>query len=167
MDNHDFEVIYQQYVSRVFRFLLKLSGDYHLAEEMTQETFLKAYINLSHFRGESSLFVWLCQIGKNLYYNLLRSNSKKILIDETESLRSDFDLEKRVIIKEEIQRTLEILSHIPEPYQTVFFQRIYLELNYKEIGKNFQKTENWARVTFYRAKNMLREKIKEAESNEM
>lgn len=167
MENQEFELLYHQYVNRVFKYLLKLSGDYHVAEELTQETFYKAFIHIDLFRGNSSLYVWLCQIGKHLYYNLLRSDKKNYNFDEMESLKSDFDLEKTIIAAEQARQITKIVYLLPEPYQTVFFFRTYLELTYKEVGSHFKKSDNWARVTYYRSKKMIQEKLKECGEHEM
>ena len=65
MENETFSKIYEDYARQVFHFLLKLSGNYDTAEELTQETFVKAYLSLDGFRGECRLFVWLCQNSPN------------------------------------------------------------------------------------------------------
>ena len=86
MDN--FETIYELYAKNVFKFILKLTNDYHLAEDLTQETFVKAFLHLDSFKGKSKLIVWLCQISKNLYYDYLKKSNKIIdfeNIDETSS----------------------------------------------------------------------------------
>ena len=64
----DFEKIYQEHGKTVYSFLLSLSHDEHLSEELTQETMFRAIMNFNSFRGDCKLSVWLCQIAKNLYY---------------------------------------------------------------------------------------------------
>lgn len=81
MDNNDFEIIYKKYVSKVFSFILKLSGNYYVAEEITQETFVRAYISLPSYRGECRLEVWLCQIAKNLFFDYIKQSSRETNTD--------------------------------------------------------------------------------------
>lgn len=161
MNNFEFESIYQIYVRKVFTFLLKLSGNYYIAEELTQETFSRAYSNIDKFRGECKLFIWLCQIGKNLYYDFIRNTQKETYLSEIEFLVDDFNIEEKVIKEEEIQDITKKILKLQEPYQSVFIFRIYLELSYQEIGNIFQKSDNWARVTFYRAKIIIQKQLKE------
>lgn len=63
-----FEEVYQKYLKEVYCFLLRLSGDREIAEELTQQTFAIAFEKLENFRGECKLSVWLCQIAKHEYY---------------------------------------------------------------------------------------------------
>lgn len=80
----DFEKVYVTYFNDVYRYLYRLSGDAHIAEEFTAETFFKALRSLDSFRGECDMRVWLCQIAKNLYYNALRKNKKFVSIEDVE-----------------------------------------------------------------------------------
>lgn len=68
----EFEQIYNNYFKSVYRYILKLSGDEHIAEEITSETFLKAMKSIGDFRGECDMRVWICQIAKNTYYSYLK-----------------------------------------------------------------------------------------------
>lgn len=65
----DFDKIYVMYFHDVFLYIYKLSGDAHLAEDLTSETFFKALGAIDDFRGDCDVRVWLCQIAKNCYLN--------------------------------------------------------------------------------------------------
>ena len=71
-----FEEVYQKYLKEVYCFLLRLSGDREIAEELTQQTFAIAFEKLENFRGECKLSVWLCQIAKHLYFDYLKKEPK-------------------------------------------------------------------------------------------
>lgn len=157
MDN--FETIYELYAKNVFKFLLKLTNDYHLAEDLTQETFVKAFMHLDSFKGKSKLIVWLCQISKNLYYDYLKKSNKIINFENIDETSSENMLEDNFIKKDTLDTIFKLTMEMCEPYKTVFFYKIYLELSYKEISKEFGKNENWARVTFYRAKCILKKNL--------
>lgn len=68
----EFEELYQTYFSDVYRYILKLSGSEHIAEEITEETFYKALRKIHTFRGECDIRIWLCRIAKNSYTSYLR-----------------------------------------------------------------------------------------------
>ena len=76
MNNSEFELVYQKYAKQLFYFLLKLCGDYDMAEDLAQETFMRAYQSIDSFRGDCRLDVWLCKIGKNLFYNQQRRDDR-------------------------------------------------------------------------------------------
>lgn len=68
--------VYEQYFTVVYRYLLSLSHNTHIAEELTQETFFKALKKVDDFRGDCDLRVWLCQISKNTYYDYLKKKQE-------------------------------------------------------------------------------------------
>lgn len=74
----EFEQIYDLYFRDVYRYVHRLSGDAHTAEEITSETFFKALHSIGKFRGECDLRVWLCQIAKNCYYSSLRKAQRTV-----------------------------------------------------------------------------------------
>lgn len=158
----EFEQIYSTYFKAVYRYIWKLSGDEHIAEEITSETFLKAMKSIGDFRGDCDMRVWICQIAKNTYYSYLKKNHRTASVDETE-LKSLEDpkafIEEQIVIQDEAQQIREILHTMPDPYKEVFMWRVFGELSFKEIGALYSKTENWACVTYHRARKMIQDKI--------
>lgn len=160
----DFEEIYRTYFNDVFVYIRKLSGDENIAEEITSQTFFKALSSINKFRGECDVRVWLCQIAKNCYFTYLKKNSKTENIDDIQVLNiQDFtcDINEIISNKEQSKRIQNALHTIPEPYKEVFMWRVFAELNFKEIGQIFDKSDNWACVTYHRARNMIKEKLEE------
>ena len=80
-----FEAVYQAYFQRLYRYLCSLTRSADLAEELTAETFLKALEALPRYRGQSDVGTWLCQIGKNCYYDHLRLTSRQAPLPESEA----------------------------------------------------------------------------------
>lgn len=164
----EFEQIYNTYFKSVYRYIRKLSGDEHIAEEITSETFLKAMKSIGDFRGECDMRVWICQIAKNTYYSYLKKSNRITSVDETE-LQSIVDpnalIEEQIGIQDEAQQIRKILHTMPDPYKEVFMWRVFEELSFKEIGNLFSKTDNWACVTYHRARNMIQSRLEEI-SNE-
>jgi len=159
----DFEEVYNLYSKDVFKFCLSLCRNRAIADDITSETFLKAIKTGHKFNGESSVKVWLCQIAKNAYYDYLRKHSKiaDFTIDIA-NIPNESSFELKLLDKAEALKIHKLLHQLGEPYKEVFSLRIFSELSFAEIGEIFEKTESWARVTFYRAKLKLK---KEAESD--
>ena len=161
----DFDTVYRIYFNDVFLYLRGLSANPDIAEEITQETFFRALKEINNFRGSCSVKSWLCQIAKNLYISQMRKKNP-ISCDDEEFL---FNVAAKTNIEEEyIQRegALEIyrlVQKIEEPYKEVFLLRTLSDLSFKEISEIFGKTESWARVTYYRAKQKIIERMKENE----
>lgn len=158
----DFEEIYRKYFSDIFLYIRRLSGDPHIAEEITSETFLKALSSINKFRGDCDVRVWLCQIAKNSYYSYIRKNKCTVPIDELYHIHdSGGSIDEDIFVKFEAYRINKILHTIDEPYREVFMWRVFAELSFKQIGQIFHKSDNWACVTFHRCKMMIKEKLEE------
>ena len=163
----DFETVYRTYFTDVYRYLIRLTGNESLAEELTAETFFKALKAVDGFRGTCELRVWLCQIAKNTYLSYQKKNRRlavwdddamALLPDEGPENAPDAVTERR----EQLSMLRSLLHTLPEPYKEVFMWRTFGELSFKEIGQIFGKTENWACVTCHRARKMLIEQTEEA-----
>ena len=155
----DFEEVYAVYFDDVYRYLLSLSGSESVAEELTSETFFRAMDALDRFRGECSVRAWLCQIAKNLYYSQLRREKRLAPLEEAEIACESH--EEELEDHSEAARIQELLHALREPYKEVFLWRVYGEKSFRDIGALFGKTENWACVTYHRAKRMIREGLED------
>lgn len=165
----EFEKIYSAYFGDVFLYIRSLSGSADIAEEITSETFFKAMRAIDNFRGECSVRVWLCQIAKNCYYSYLKKHSRAEDFQNTDNLENIPDIsdtpEESFVRQSEKMKIHEVLHSLNEPYKEVFTLRVFGELSFRQIGKLFGKTENWACVTYHRAKAKIREKLEDG-SNE-
>ena len=161
----DLERIYREYFTIVYCYILSLSKDATVAEDITQETFFRAMKKLDEFRGDSSVETWLIQIAKRLYYNYADKSSRRKQIDEAQpDVRPRQEsIEDGFIRKEYSKRINRILHDLNEPYKEVFQLRIFGELSFAEIGSIFGKTETWARVTYHRARLKIKERMDENE----
>jgi RNA polymerase sigma factor (sigma-70 family) len=159
-----FDEIYELYVNDVFKYLMCLTGDENLSEELTQETLYKAYKSIDGFQGKCKMSVWLCQIAKNSYYSYCRKvklKNREILNENTMSqlnIYEDYIQSHNVISLHRIIHTLE------EPYKEVFTLKLFGELSYKQISEIFGKSESWSRVTYYRAKEKIKVIFNEKEA---
>ena len=164
----DFEQLYKTYFDDVYRYILRLSGNEHVAEEITSDTFFKAMKSIDGFRGDCDVRVWLCQIAKNCYYSYVKKTQRAEYFDDTD-LQDVPDLMPGVAEeyakRDEIERIQRILHEMSAPYKEVFMWRVYAELSFKQIAQIFGKNENWACVTYHRARKMMKERL-EGENSE-
>lgn len=152
MTNREFEALYRENFDLVYRYALGLTQDVHAAEELTQETFFKALQAIDGFRGECGLKTWLCGIAKNKFLSQQRQKKPEPLDELPETRDPGVGPESAVLCKDESMRLHRLLHELPEPYKEVFSLRVFGQLGFREIGQLFGKTENWACVTFHRAK---------------
>ena len=156
----EFIEVYKLYFRDVYRYALTLSGDELLAEEITQETFFKALSNLEKFDGKCKVSVWLCQIAKNSYLSMRRKDKHFDRFTDFYQIPAQSDIEEQYADSEMARYIYDVLRNMDEPYKEVFMLRTIGELPYKRIGELFGKTENWARVTYHRARIKIREELK-------
>ncbi|WP_310605094.1 RNA polymerase sigma factor [Anaerosporobacter sp.] len=158
-----FSKIYDEYANKVYHYLLALTRDEQIAEELTQDTFYKAMLHIHQFKEQCSMFTWLCQIGKNTYISWYRK--QKFVDQEAELQEMEFeqDFVKDMVSKEQSMKVHKVLHSLEEPYKEVFNLRVFGELKFKEIGEIFDKSEVWAKVTYYRAKAKIMERMEEWE----
>ncbi|WP_054740383.1 RNA polymerase sigma factor [Cellulosilyticum ruminicola] len=158
----EIEEMYRSYAVPVQRYILSLCGNESLAEDITADTFYKAMKNIDHFT-EGKLLTWLCAIAKNTYLDYVKKkeNANVSISEEMEEqFTSDHDnVEDRYVRKDERLQLYRMIYKLEPEQKEVVYLRIFGELSFKEIGEILGKSENWARVNFYRSKNRLKEWI--------
>ncbi len=160
----EFEKVYRMYFDDVYRYIRRLCGDAAIAEEITSEAFFKAMRGIRSFHGDCGVRVWLCQIAKDCYYTYLKKAKRTEAADDTvlaELPSDERTTEEQYIRTEEAAQIRSVLHDVPEPYKEVFMWRVFAELSFKQIGQIFGKTENWACVTYHRARAMIRTRMEE------
>lgn len=157
----ELEEIYNSYFKDVYYFIYSISKDRHLAEDLTSETFVKAMKSIESFKGNCDIKVWLFQIAKNSYYSYIRKHKNLVALDSVPDIKDDFDIEKSLLSSEESMKIHEIIHNLSEPYKEVFSLRVFGELSFRQIASLFDKTDNWACVTFHRARNKIKEEMRD------
>lgn len=153
------EEIYRTYAGSVCRYLLAQTHDPDLAEDLTQETFVQAIRCIERYDGSCQLSTWLCAIAKNQWLVWLRKHPRTALLEETEAVTGS--PEGELLEQTERMELLKLLHACPEPYREIIYLRIYGDLSFAQIGEIMGKSENWARVTFYRGKERLRKELEQ------
>ena len=155
--------IYQEYARIVYKYLISLTHNEDLAEELTQETFCQAIRSINRFDEKCSISTWLCAIAKNLYLTYLRKHPVQEDIDEVDIAVDS--AEKSALENLGRVELLRMLHSLEEPYREVTYLRVFGDLSFAEIGEVLGKSENWARVTFYRGKEKIRKEVRKHEDN--
>ena len=157
----DIGKIYELYGGRLVSYLVSMTGDPSLAEELASEVLVRAMTGLSGFRGNGSVFTWLSAIGKNLYFDHLKKQGKRVDIEDIPELSDGCDIQSELSDKQLFKSVHRRLHQLDEPYKEVFTLRVFGEMPFGEIGSLFGRTDSWARVTFFRAKAKIIEGLKE------
>ncbi|MBO4377383.1 MAG: sigma-70 family RNA polymerase sigma factor [Clostridia bacterium] len=158
------EEIYQQYAKTVYRYLLSLTHDTDLSEELTQETFYQAIRTIDRYDESCKVSTWLCGIAKNVLLTWRRKHPQEEPLDEQPELSGGLlpaaeSAESEAVREVSRMELLKLIHELPEPSREVMYLRVFGGLSFAEIGEVHGKTENWARVTFYRAKEKLRKDV--------
>ncbi|MCL2445507.1 MAG: RNA polymerase sigma factor [Oscillospiraceae bacterium] len=152
----EFETIYRQYFALVFSYARRLTGNDHLAEELTADTFFKALKALNRYDERENLQAWLCTIAKNTWRSHHRKYRRMTHLDGLPEPQNSATPPAIVLENRDATwRLHELLHAMPEPYKEVFSLRVFGELPFAQIGRLFGKTETWARVTYHRAKQKI------------
>lgn len=151
------EQIYNEYFETVKKYLFCLTNNNDIAEELTQETFYRAVQKIDTFKGESKISTWLCTIARNVWYDELRKNKRIQNISEEQlmTIEDENNLEDIILSNNDREEMHNKIQELDKVTKKVIYLRIIGELSFKEIGNILNKTENWARVTFYRGKQKL------------
>lgn len=148
---------YNSYGKKVYFFLMSMCGDSDTAEELTQETFYQAIKNLKSYQGKSSVYTWLCGIAKNLWYKELDRRKRHPVAEADENKPSpDISPAESAELKSDALSLMKQIHALPENEKEIVLLRATGGLSFRDIGEVFGKTENWARVTYYRAKQKLK-----------
>lgn len=156
------EEIYKEYSKIVYKYLLSLTSNVDVAEELMQETFYSAIKNIDSFRNNSSLKTWLCKIAKHKWIDYYKKSQKFHTTDIDaldENLLSYNLFEEDLLIRDKAIDLRKHINKLDEKSKEVLYLRIKAGFSFKEIASIMGKTEGWARITLYRAKLKLKEEI--------
>lgn len=160
----DFENVYQLYFKDIYFFIKGLSSSDTIAEEITQETFFKALKHLNQYDASQDIRAWLYTIARNTYYSYIKKMKHCDLTEATADMQdNNIDILQMLVDENSAFTIYQCLHTLKEPYKEIFSLRIFGELSFEKIGALFGKNSSWARVTFYRAKIMIIEKLEELE----
>lgn len=157
----EFEKLFHDNRDFIFKYLIKMTRDVSLAEELTQETFFRAYMNYAALKNKEKASAWLCRISKNAYFAWCNEQKKRAVFDDLEAITDGESIEDAFVAEEFSRRAFLCLHELDDPYKEVFMLSVFGNLSLKDISLLFGKSESWARVTFYRAKQKLLERMRQ------
>lgn len=155
MDKEKIDEMYRENAAMVYRYLCSLTQDTGLAEELTQETFFQAVKGIHRFRGECKISVWLCQIGKNLWYKELEKRGRHKTVELDAAIPSDENVEHQCLRRLEKVEVFRRMHDLDSVTREVMYLRLAGDLSFSDIASILGKTESWARVTYYRGKQKI------------
>ncbi|MGL4422064.1 MAG: RNA polymerase sigma factor [Gemmataceae bacterium] len=155
-DRTAFAALTDRYWDRLYRWLYHLTGDPHRAEDLAQETFLKALAAIQSFRAGSNFRAWLFRIGHNNFVNLKRSERRTpmALPDETTAPAAPAPADV-MADRENVAAVLAAIEQLPVDFRTALLLHTQEELSYREIAKIVRTTEETARWRVFKARQKL------------
>lgn len=148
-----FEELYVSYSPEVYRFANWLSGNSHDAEDITAETFARAWMNFNHIRTET-LKAYLFTIARNTYLESLRKRRDHVQLDEAHPDGSP-KLESLIESQSELDQIRTTLLTLPEIDRSAFVMRVQYDLPYAEIARVLQISESAVKVKIHRVRKRL------------
>ncbi|WP_066305769.1 sigma-70 family RNA polymerase sigma factor [Bacillus sp. FJAT-29814] len=155
------ENLYKQYARPLYFYLIKLCGSTQLAEDLTQETFVRATVSLHTYEGEEAR-AWLFKVARNAYLDEWRKQHRwqtipllSIFLSKKEMISPYGIPEESLLTEERNQQIEELLKYLPEQYRSIIYLREYEQFSYKEIMDALQLTEDQVKITLYRARKRL------------
>lgn len=155
--------IYRKHSKMIYYFLLTKVNNAEIAQELTQETFYQAVKSFTSFQGRSSVSTWLCGIANHVCYSWLRKQKEAVAIEDLEEKLPAEAAEKNVLLEWDSKEILKYLHSLNEPIREVMYLRLISNLSFRDIGEIMEKSENWARVNFYRGKEKIIEEVRKNE----
>lgn len=162
------EQLMQEYGTKVLHLAYYYLKDRHLAEDVAQEVFVRAYRNWGSFRGESSAYTWLYRITVNLcrdkarsawFRRLLPSDDPRAATDDPEFASPEDDPEESAILGDDRERLMAQIMKLPESYREAIILYYYQDLSTSEIAQVTGQNENTIKTRLFRARAMLKEQL--------
>ncbi len=163
----EIEKLYELYFMDIFLYVMTLTKDENLSQDIVSETFLKAIKGIDSFNGTCDVRVWLCQIAKNCYFSYLKKNKRYTQINNFKEESYTQDIVKKVTDEIKVKKINKIIEVMKDPHKKVFVMRFNSDLSFKKIGELFNKSENWACVTYHRAVNKIAMEMEKDNENNL
>lgn len=159
-DREAFASIVRQYQNRIFGFIMRMTADREAALDLTQDTFLAAYQNLSGFRKEAQFSTWLFQIAANKSKNYIKKAQREIPMPEgydreSPAERPDAELERR----EQEARLMEAITELPHKQRLTFNLRYFDHMKFGEIAEVLGVSVSATKTNFAEALSKLKKKL--------
>jgi|WetSurMetagenome_2_1015567.scaffolds.fasta_scaffold53743_4 RNA polymerase sigma-70 factor, ECF subfamily len=161
-----YTVLMRRYQERIYWVARRIVGSHDDAEDVAQDTFVKGYLALGEFRGESQFYTWLYRIALNLSLNAVRKRHVLTYLHESsELLRRILPAQERpdelVELHETEARILAAIARLPEKQKAVFVMRYFDELTYEEISRILKTSVGGLKANYFHALRKVQEYMKD------
>jgi RNA polymerase sigma-70 factor (ECF subfamily) len=161
-----FEMLVKSYQKKIYYLAYRMTKDHDAADDIAQETFIKAYYSLQKFKQGYGFFPWIYRICMNLAINYLKR--QKFTVSESEVFPQ---MEKKeavgfdplnILVGEEKRINIEnAIEKLPPPFKAVFVLKVYEDLSYEEISKTLNISKGTVMSRLFRARERLIKELKE------
>ncbi len=155
----------RRYQQRVYWVARRIVGNHDDADDVAQETFVKAYLALGDFRGDSSFFTWLYRIAVNLSLNSVRKQQVMNYLRESPLISSMLPAKDNphaeLEMKETESRLQKAVALLPEKQKAVFVMRYYEEMSYEEISEVLKTSVGGLKANYFHALKKVQEFMKD------
>jgi RNA polymerase sigma-70 factor (ECF subfamily) len=166
-DQVAFTYLLDKYWNEVYGFMLQRTENETDAEDITIETFSKAFDKIATYNSEYQFNTWLIAIAKNVHIDLLRKKKSSLFIDITDEeddiaygIADDSpSAEDQIITEQNLNRLLQFIKELKPAYQEVIQMRYFQEMSYQEIADELNEPLNNVKIKLLRAKKLLAEII--------
>lgn len=159
-----FLFLLDEFWNAVYAFQLKRTHDEYVAEEITIQTFSRAFDKIDTYKEEFKFKTWLFTISKNIHLDLIRNKHIEIIRVDKEAVKKIVDndptAEDNLITEQNLTDLLTHIKKLKPHYQEVINLRYFQEMSYKEISEKLNDPMNNVKVKLLRAKKLLAEIIK-------
>ncbi|WP_339285660.1 sigma-70 family RNA polymerase sigma factor [Oceanobacillus sp. FSL K6-3682] len=152
--------VYQLYFRGVYHFLLSLSRDHYTAEDLVQETFLRAYLYLEFYHNEN-VKSWLFTVAYRTYIDYYRRHRKNVVTDTDffqQLQKNDADIHHQLILSEEVQEVLALIDQLPDKQRTAIILHDIHELSYKEASQIMDVKLGHFKILLFRGRQAIRQR---------
>lgn len=160
-DSEAFGFFYDQYVAQIYRFIMLKVSDQQIAEDLTQDVFLKTWQHLVDQKSLTHFKAFIFRVARNVVIDHYRQSGKQNIPLEhiAETADEEVNIDKSLEIKVEIEQLLQILQKLKTEYQEILILRFVEEMSFDEIAEILQKDKNNVRVTLHRALTKLKQLV--------
>ncbi|HAX72316.1 MAG TPA: RNA polymerase subunit sigma [Firmicutes bacterium] len=157
-DQQCLHILLETHYKTVYGFLIKMTGDLDLAQDLVQETLLKASLNISKFRGDCKFSTYLIQIALNLYRNEMRRN-KRVTVMSDDILEQQLTSVTPMDSSLEFLEAMKVLQEMSEEHRVSFILKHYYGYSIEEISKHFNVAQGTTKSRIHTAVQFLKKKL--------
>jgi len=160
-DRQAYNPLVERYQRAVYALARRMLRDHDQADEVAQETFVRAYSSLRRYDGRYRFYTWIVTIATNLCYDALKERKRSQPLELTEEPASDCDPLEDAAGSDSCARIRAEIDHLPPEQRQVLLLRVDRDLSYQEISRALKIPVGSVMSRLFRARQKLAPRIKE------